>query len=84
MLLVVDEHVVNDDAVEESNVNTPHTNLRAKFFRERRSNFGTDKTLHLGYMSERGKQHVNAQDCPHRSADNSSKFLDTLSILRQN
>ena len=48
LLLVVDEYVVDDDAVEEFYANMPYTNLRAKFFGKYRGHLGTDKTLHLG------------------------------------
>ena len=82
--LVEYQDVVDDDAVEESQVNTSHTDFRAQLLRQFTGNFRADETLHLGYVSECKEQGVKSYYNPDDSAYDSLKFLDMLPILIQN
>ena len=82
--LIEYQDVVDDDAVEESQVNTSHTDFRAQLLRQFMGNFRADETLHLGYVSECKEQGEKTYYNPDDSAYDLLKFLDMLPILIQN
>ena len=60
-LLVEHRHVIYDDTVEQTNVNTAYAYLRTKFFRQGRGHFTSEISLYSRYVHSDGKGDVKCQ-----------------------